>query len=287
MITGLLSLAVTAGIFIFLAILLLIAERYLVNYGSCLVRINEGSVEFEQPGGGTLLSALYEHKVFIPSACGGKGSCGYCKVVVLEGGGPLLPTETPYINRSEAKAGVRLACQVKIKLPMDLRLPEDLLNVREFKARVSLIRELTHDIKEVNFELNEPTEIKQRSGQYIQILAPGPDGPVFRAYSISSPAHENHKVQLVVRLSIRSIRDGRTAPAICFSVAARKAMCFISGGSRSWRRSIRTLKLCTAFLIPWRRMSSGTETPGSSTYPLTSDCWSNRIDRLSSADLHR
>ena len=93
-----------------------------------------------------------------------------------------------------------MACQVKIKLPMDLRLPEDLLNVREFKARVSLIRELTHDIKEVNFELNEPTEIKQRSGQYIQILAPGPDGPVFRAYSISSPAHENHKVQLVVRL---------------------------------------------------------------------------------------
>jgi len=91
MITGLLSLAVTAGIFIFLAILLLIAERYLVNYGSCLVRINEGSVEFEQPGGGTLLSALYEHKVFIPSACGGKGSCGYCKVVVLEGGASNCP----------------------------------------------------------------------------------------------------------------------------------------------------------------------------------------------------
>jgi Na+-transporting NADH:ubiquinone oxidoreductase subunit F len=200
MISVVLSLAVTAGIFIFLAILLLIAERYLVNYGSCLVRINEGSVEFEQPGGGTLLAALYDHKVFIPSACGGKGSCGYCKVIVLEGGGPLLPTETPYINRSEVKAGVRLACQVKIKQPIELKLPEDLLNVREFKARVSLIRELTHDIKEVNFELIEPTEIKQRPGQYIQILAPGPDGPVFRAYSISSPAHETHKVQLVVRL---------------------------------------------------------------------------------------
>ncbi|UCF96058.1 MAG: 2Fe-2S iron-sulfur cluster binding domain-containing protein [Spirochaetaceae bacterium] len=200
MIIGVLALAVTAGIFLLLAVALLIAERYLVNYGSCLVRINEGSVEFEQDGGGTLLAALYEHKVFIPSACGGKGSCGYCKVVVLEGGGPLLPTETPYINRSEVKAGVRLACQVKIKQPMELKLPEDLLNVREFKARVSLIRELTHDIKEVNLELIEPEEIKQRPGQYVQILAPGPDGPVFRAYSISSPAYEHNKVQLVVRL---------------------------------------------------------------------------------------
>jgi Na+-transporting NADH:ubiquinone oxidoreductase subunit F len=121
-------------------------------------------------------------------------------VVVLEGGGPLLPTETPYINRAEAKSGVRLACQVKIKEPLELKLPEDLLNVREFTARVSEIHRLTHDIKEVNFELIEPAEIKQRPGQYIQILAPGPDGPVFRAYSISSPPHEDHKVQLVVRL---------------------------------------------------------------------------------------
>jgi len=200
MITGALSLAITVGIFLSLAALLLIAERYLANYGSCLVSINEGSVEFEQSGGVTLLSALYDHKVFIPSACGGKGSCGYCKVVVLRGGGPLLPTETPYIRRSEVKAGVRLACQLKIKEDLELRLPEDLLNVKEFKARVSLIRTLTHDIKEVNFELLEPREIRQRPGQYVQILAPGPDGPVFRAYSVSSPAFETDKVQLIVRL---------------------------------------------------------------------------------------
>jgi Na+-transporting NADH:ubiquinone oxidoreductase subunit F len=200
MLTGVFSLAVTVGIFLSLAVLLLVAERYLADYGSCVVSINEGSVEFEQPGGGTLLSALYDHKIFIPSACGGKGSCGYCKVTVLRGGGPLLPTETPYIRRAEAKAGVRLACQIKIKEDLELKLREELLNVKEFKARVTSIRELTHDIKEVNLELLEHEEIKQRSGQYVQILAPGPDGPVFRAYSISSPPHEADKVQLIVRL---------------------------------------------------------------------------------------
>lgn len=200
MVTGLLALLVTTGIFLGLSVLLLVAERVLVTYGTCAIRVNDGSVVFEQPGGVALLSALYNNKIFIPSACGGKGSCGYCKVTVLSGGGPILPTETPFMSRAEVRSGVRLACQIKIKEDLDLRLPEDLLNVKEFQARVALVRPLTHDIKEIVFDLLDPAEISHRPGQYIQILAPSPDGPVFRAYSISSPTYENHKVHLVVRL---------------------------------------------------------------------------------------
>ena len=194
------AIGVTVGVFTGLSVLLILAERLLVNYGVCTLSVNDGECIFEVQGGATLLSCLYENKVFIPSACGGKGSCGFCKVTVTSGGGPLLPTETPYLTRGEMKSGVRLACQVKVKENIEIRIPEDLLNVKEFKARVASAPVLTHDIKEINFELIEPGEISQRPGQYVQILAPGPDGGVFRAYSISSPAYEQNKVQLMVRL---------------------------------------------------------------------------------------
>jgi len=194
------AIGVTSGLFVALAALLLTAERHLADYGTCAVSINEGESVFELPGGGALLAGLYDNKVFIPSACGGKGSCGYCKVTVRSGGGPVLPTETPYLTRGEKRGGVRLACQVKIKQNMSIQISEELLSVKEFRARVSLVRDLTHDIKEINFELIEPAEISQRAGQYVQILAQGPDGPVFRAYSISSAEHETNQVQLGVRL---------------------------------------------------------------------------------------
>ena len=89
---------------------------------------------------------------------------------------------------------------MKIKENINIRLPVELLNVKEFHSRVSLIRGLTHDIKEINLDLIDPSEIIHRPGQYIQVLAPSPGGPVFRAYSISSPIFEQNKVQLCVRL---------------------------------------------------------------------------------------
>ena len=192
--------AMFSGLLVGLAIVLTVAERVLINYGVCKIDINAGSRVFEREGGGTLLSALYESKIFIPSACGGKGSCGYCKVTVTSGGGPILPTELPFMTRTETRSGVRLACQVKVKQDMNIRIPEDPLSVKLFSSRVSLIRDLTHDIKEINLELVEPAEIVHHPGQYIQIEAPSPDGVVHRAYSISSSVSESHKVQLIVRL---------------------------------------------------------------------------------------
>ncbi len=200
MATIFIALGTTVGVFIVLSLWLLVSERYLANYGTCTVSVNDGSVVFEQLGGITLLTALYANKIYIPSACGGKGSCGYCKVKVLQGGGPLLPTETPLLTRGEQRTGVRLACQVKIKENMAIWIPEELLEVKEYRATVTSVRDLTHDIKEINLDLIEPTEIKHRPGQYVQIQAPSPDGPVYRAYSISSPMYEKDKVQLIVRL---------------------------------------------------------------------------------------
>ncbi len=191
---------ITVAIFVGLAVVLAVAEKKLADYGECTVSINDGSQVFSRKGGVSLLSALYDKKIFIPSACGGKGSCGYCKVTVESGGGPILPTETPFMSRAELRGGVRLACQLKVKEDLTIKLPEDLLAVKEYKARVSLARELTYDIREVSFKLEDPAEISHRPGQYIQIMAPGPDGPVFRAYSISSPSSQHDLVQLIVRL---------------------------------------------------------------------------------------
>lgn len=189
-----------AGLLVALTVLLNLAGRYLVNYGTCKVDINDGEKPLEVAGGQSLLAALVSQGVFIPSACGGKGSCGYCKVTVLSGGGPVLPTETPYLSPLEVRLGVRLACQVKIRGNIAIRVPEELLNVKQYRATLASATLVTHDIREINMRLEEGQEIRYRPGQYVQIQAPAPGGDVFRAYSISSPAHEHQAVQLIVRL---------------------------------------------------------------------------------------
>ncbi len=191
---------VLAGLFTTFAAALIVAERLLVNYGICQIDINAGARALEVEGGQTLLSTLYGEEIFIPSACGGRGACSYCKVTVLSGGGAVLPTEMPYLTRQEIRAGTRLACQVKVREDVALRIPEELLNVRLFSAVVTSTRSVTHDIKEIRLALVEPEEISHQPGQYIQIQAPSPEGPVFRAYSVSSPVYEPRVVELVVRL---------------------------------------------------------------------------------------
>ncbi|MHC4640440.1 MAG: FAD-binding oxidoreductase [Planctomycetota bacterium] len=196
----LLSIISFAGLTVALAAMLMIAERLLINYGICKLDINAGEKPLEVDGGQTLLSSLYTNEIFIPSACGGKGSCGHCKITITSGGGPVLPTETPYLTRKEIRSNIRLACQVKIREDIFVRIPTDLLNVRMFTSKVESSVELTYDMKEIRLRLEEPAEISQRPGQYVQVQAPSPEGPVFRAYSISSPVYEPNIVQLVVRL---------------------------------------------------------------------------------------
>ena len=183
-----------------LAALLTVAECLLVNYGICQIDINAGQRVLQVDGGQTLLSALMGEKVFIPSACGGRGSCGYCKITAIAGAGPVLPTEMPHLTRKEVRSGVRLACQVKVREDIQIEIPEELLDIKLFSATVEYSKVLTHDIKELRITLNEPAEISQQPGQYVQIQAPSPEGPVFRAYSISSPSYESNVVELMVRL---------------------------------------------------------------------------------------
>ena len=194
------AIMVFVGVLVGLSVLLIVAERLLINYGVCQIDINAGERGAEVDGGQTLLSALMGEEIFIPSACGGRGSCGYCKITILEGGGPVLSTETPYVSRKEIRSGVRLACQVKVREDLKVRIPEDLLNVRLYSATAESVVTLTHDIKQILLRLEEPAEISHRPGQYVQVQAPSPEGPVFRAYSISSPEYEPNVVELIVRL---------------------------------------------------------------------------------------
>jgi len=196
----LLSVLSLSGLTVALAAMLTTAERLLIDYGICTVDINAGERSFEVEGGRTLLESLYENEIFLPSACGGRGTCGHCRIAVLAGGGPVLPTEKPFLSRKEIRSGIRLACQVKIREDIDLRIPEELLNVRMFTSTVETAVDLTHDIREIRLRLLELAEISHFPGQYVQVQAPSPEGPVFRAYSISSPVYEADIVELVVKL---------------------------------------------------------------------------------------
>ncbi|MBI9017769.1 MAG: 2Fe-2S iron-sulfur cluster binding domain-containing protein [Phycisphaerae bacterium] len=206
------------GLVVLLAAWLLISEKLLVNYGQCKVDINGGEEPLVVQGGQSLLSCLYSNKIFIPSACGGKGTCGFCKVTVEAGGGPVLPTEMSYLSRKEVRSNVRLACQVKIREDVSIRIPADLLDVKMFEATVISNVALTSDINEITMKLNEPTEISQREGQYVQVQASSPDGEVFRAYSISSAVYEKNIVELIVR----QIPNGIASTYLCEIEAGAK-----------------------------------------------------------------
>jgi len=183
-----------------LGLLLALAEKYLAAYGVCAVDINAGERRLEIEGGDTLLEALYEADIFIPSACGGRGTCGSCKIVVNSGAGPLLPTERPYLERAEIRRGVRLACQVKIRGDIAVDIPEAYLRVERFRAVVDETRLLIHDTKLIRLRLVEPERIAFRAGQYIQVEVPTGSGPTHRAYSITDPEGETGTIELVVKL---------------------------------------------------------------------------------------
>lgn len=114
-------------------LLLALADKLLVSYGKCKITVSEGDEkkEFTVEGGANLLTYLIENNIEISSSCGGKGSCGYCKVQVKDGGGPILPTEEIFMSRQEKANNMRLACQVKVKNDIEIAVPDYLTIVRE------------------------------------------------------------------------------------------------------------------------------------------------------------
>ncbi len=185
-----------------LAIIMVIADATIANYGDVQIRINDEK-EVTVEGGRPLLSSLMEEKIFIPSACGGRGSCGLCKVQVTSDIGDYLPTELPWISDEEKTENIRLSCQLKLKKDISIQIPEELFNVREYECEVASIVDLTYDIKQVILRLKEPAEINFKAGQYIQFQVPEYEltsESVYRAYSMASQPSRHNEVELEVRL---------------------------------------------------------------------------------------
>jgi Na+-transporting NADH:ubiquinone oxidoreductase subunit F len=227
----LLGILMFTGMIMVLVVLILLARARLLPAGEIVLTINrdpEKSITVSP--GGKLLTILADHQIFIPSACGGGGTCGQCKVKIPAGGGDILPTETAHINKRMAREGYRLSCQVGVKQDMALELPAEIFAIRQWHCRVRSNHNCATFIKELVLELPEGEDLDFRAGGYIQIQAPphvveyqGMDieeeyradwdrmnlwryrsvvkEPIMRAYSMANYPEEKGIVMLNVRVS--------------------------------------------------------------------------------------
>ena len=152
-----------------LILLLLFVKEKLAPSGPVKIKIN-GEKEIEVASGDTLLTTLSAQKIFLPSACGGGGTCIQCECHVNSGGGEALPTETPHFTRKELKSGARLACQVKVKQDMDISIPEEVFGIKKWEATVVSNYNVASFIKE--FVVKIPEDMDYKAGGYIQIDIP-------------------------------------------------------------------------------------------------------------------
>jgi len=159
------------GIILFLIIVILVAKAKLIPSGEVVVNIN-GKKDLTVKPGNALLTTLSNHKILMPSACGGGGTCGMCKAQVLEGGGEILPTETGFFTRKEAANHWRLSCQVKVKQDMKIQIPEEIFGIKKWECEVVSNHNVATFIKEFVVKLPEGENLNFRSGGYIQIDIP-------------------------------------------------------------------------------------------------------------------
>ncbi len=245
------SVAVFLGVIILLVAILLFAKKKLMPSGIVKVNINDGEVEIETEPGNTLLSTLGENKILLPSACGGGGTCGMCRCQVEEGGGSILPTETGFFSRKEQNNNWRLACQVKVKEDMKIKIPQEVMGVKKWECEVVSNNNVATFIKEFVVRLPEGENLDFKSGGYIQIDVPKIDvafkdmdidakfredwekfgmfdlvmknpEPTFRAYSMANHPAEGNIVMLNIRIATppfdRSIGGFKKVnPGVCSS----------------------------------------------------------------------
>jgi Na+-transporting NADH:ubiquinone oxidoreductase subunit F len=179
------------AVIVSLVVVLLAVKARLVPGDEADITINDDpDKSLHVKSGGTLLASLADHRIFIPSACGGKATCGVCRVTVREGGGPLLPTEAGFISPREAREGWRLACQVKIKEDMKIELPPEVFEIRQWQCRVRSNHNVATFIKELVLELPPGEEVPFRAGGYIQITCP-PHELRYRDFEIEEEYRED------------------------------------------------------------------------------------------------
>ncbi len=191
MITIMLGVVMFTSVIVALVAIVLLARNQLVASGKVAIIINnDNSKAISTPAGSTLLSTLAANKIFIPSACGGKGTCGVCKASVLKGGGVLLPTERSHVTRGEERNGVRLTCQVKVKNDMCIELPPEIFSVREWECTVRSNKNVATFIKELVLELPPGESVPFRAGGYIQITCP-PHEVKYSSFDVDSAYRNN------------------------------------------------------------------------------------------------
>ncbi|MEN8192526.1 MAG: NADH:ubiquinone reductase (Na(+)-transporting) subunit F [Bacteroidota bacterium] len=218
-------------IVLLLVAVILFAKSKLVASGKASIIINDDEDKtVEVSLGGKLLNALSEQKIFLPSACGGGGTCGECKCIVTEGGGDVLPTETSKLSRGQIKQHYRLSCQVPVKGDMKIEVPPEVFDIKKWECTVRSNRNVATFIKELILKLPEGESVDFRAGGYIQIEAPEHtvkysdfiiedeykedwdkfnlwqfvskvDEPVLRAYSMASYPEEEGIIMLNVRIA--------------------------------------------------------------------------------------
>ena len=169
--TFILGITLFTMIVLTLVSIIVLARSKLVSSGDVNITIN-GEKTVTVPAGGKLLQTLASEKLFVPSACGGGGTCAQCRVKVHAGGGSILPTELGHINKREASCGDRLSCQVAVKQDMQIEVPEEVFGVRKWRCKVRSNDNVATFIKELILELPEGEDVNFRAGGYIQIEAP-------------------------------------------------------------------------------------------------------------------
>ena len=228
--TILAAILVIVVVTLILVALLLFIKIRLTPSGTVKIDINDGKKVLDVPQGGSLLGTLAEQKIFLPSACGGKGNCGQCKCQVLEGGGSILPTETGFFTRKQIADHWRLGCQVKVKDNLKIQVPDSALSVKKLECEVISNKNVATFIKEFTVRLPEGENIEFKSGEYIQIDIPTYDVdfadmdvdpiyradwekygffglkykntvPTIRAYSMASYPAEKNVIKLNVRIA--------------------------------------------------------------------------------------
>lgn len=188
-------LEIALGIIIFTVIVIALvfviigAKNKLVASGDVEILINDEK-KIHVPVGAKLLTALADNGLFVPSACGGGGTCAQCRVKVHSGGGEILPTETSHITKREAAEGERLSCQVTVRNNMEIEVEDDVFGVKKWECTVKSNHNVATFIKELVLELPEGEEIKYRAGGYIQIECP-PHVAKYSDFNIEERFHED------------------------------------------------------------------------------------------------
>ena len=210
--------------------ILLYAKKKLTPQGKVEIDINEGERDLEVDAGQDLLTALGNNEIYLPSACGGQGTCGQCRCQVHEGAGSILPTETGFFTRKEQMNDWRLACQVKVKDDLKMEIPQEILGIQKWECTVISNKNVATFIKEFVVQLPEGETLDFKSGGYVQIDVPKVDvdfkdieveeefredwekfnlfdlkmhnpEPTFRAYSMANHPAENNIIMLNVRIA--------------------------------------------------------------------------------------